>query len=56
MFVVTYSDEFADFGWTDDPESYRDAPLSLQIVGRRYEDEKVFEALKIIVEAAGMEG
>jgi Asp-tRNA(Asn)/Glu-tRNA(Gln) amidotransferase A subunit family amidase len=25
----------------DDPEFYRDAPVSLQLVGRRYEDEKV---------------
>ena len=25
----------------DDPEKYRGAPVSLQLVGRRYEDEKV---------------
>lgn len=56
MLVVTYLNELANFGWTDDPESFRDAPLSLQVVGKRYEDEKVFEALKIIVEAAGLEG
>ena len=25
----------------DDPEKYQGAPISLQLVGRRYEDEKV---------------
>ncbi|KAF2229619.1 putative glutamyl-tRNA amidotransferase subunit A [Viridothelium virens] len=31
-----------------EPEEYRDAPVSLQLVARRYEDEKVMEALEII--------
>jgi amidase len=38
----------------DDPERYIDAPISLQLVGRRYEDEKVIEALEMIIEAAGL--
>jgi hypothetical protein len=32
------------------PETYVDAPVSLQLVGRRYEDEKVFEALEFMLE------
>lgn len=31
-----------------------DAPISLQLVGRRYEDEKVIEALEMILETAGI--
>ncbi|KAF3909051.1 Acetamidase [Orbilia brochopaga] len=31
-----------------DPEAYKDAPISLQLVSRRFEDEKVLEALGII--------
>jgi hypothetical protein len=38
----------------DTPERYVDAPISLQLVGRRYEDEKVIEALEMITEAAGL--
>lgn len=34
----------------DDPEIYQGAPISLQLVGRRYEDEKVIEALEYITE------
>ncbi|EXJ81452.1 hypothetical protein A1O3_07744 [Capronia epimyces CBS 606.96] len=33
--------------------SYVDAPVSLQLVGRRYEDEKVFEAMELIKSAVG---
>ena len=36
----------------DEPETYRDAPLALQLVGRGYEDEKVLEALGVIMQAA----
>ncbi|EMC94858.1 hypothetical protein BAUCODRAFT_74044 [Baudoinia panamericana UAMH 10762] len=36
------------------PETYVDAPISLQLVGRRYEDEKVVEALRMISEIAGL--
>ncbi|KAI0596818.1 acetamidase [Biscogniauxia sp. FL1348] len=35
-------------------EGYRDAPISLQLVGRRYEDEKLFSALEILLDAAGL--
>lgn len=38
----------------DNPETYRDAPISLQLVGRRYEDEKVLEAMKMIAKAASL--
>lgn len=37
---------------TDNPETYVDAPISLQLVGRRYEDEKVLEACEMIMQAA----
>ena len=36
------------------PEKYADAPVSLQLVGRRYHDEKVFEAFEYIREATGL--
>ena len=36
----------------DKPETYVDAPISLQLVGRRYEDEKLIEALEFMTEAA----
>jgi amidase len=32
----------------DEPEKYRDAPISLQLVGRRYDDEKIIQALEFI--------
>jgi Asp-tRNA(Asn)/Glu-tRNA(Gln) amidotransferase A subunit family amidase len=35
------------------PEKYVDAPVSLQLVGRRYTDEKVFEAMEFIKEVVG---
>ncbi|KAH8816557.1 amidase signature domain-containing protein [Xylogone sp. PMI_703] len=35
-------------------EGYKDAPISLQLVGRRFEDEKVFEALEIIKQETGL--
>lgn len=31
-----------------EPEKYRDAPVSLQLIGRRYEDEKVIQAMEYI--------
>ncbi|KAI9815959.1 MAG: hypothetical protein M1827_001951 [Pycnora praestabilis] len=37
-----------------DPETYRDAPVSLQLVGRRYDDEKVIEALDFIKSEIGL--
>lgn len=33
---------------------YKDAPISLQLVGRRYEDEKVVEAMGLISQVAGL--
>ena len=38
----------------DDPEKYANAPISLQFVGRRYEDEKVIEAMEYIKEKIGL--
>lgn len=35
------------------PEKYADAPVSLQIIGRRYHDEKVLAALKEVELAMG---
>ncbi|KUJ09614.1 amidase [Mollisia scopiformis] len=35
-------------------EGYKDAPISLQLVGRRYEDEKVIQALEIMKEETGL--
>ncbi|KAL8767311.1 MAG: hypothetical protein Q9209_006149 [Squamulea sp. 1 TL-2023] len=37
-----------------EPEKYRDAPISLQLIGRRYEDEKVIEALEFIKDKIGL--
>ena len=36
------------------PEKFLDAPVSLQLVGRRYDDEKVFEAFELIRDAVGI--
>ncbi len=33
---------------SDEPEKYRDAPISLQLVARRCEDEKLIQALESI--------
>ncbi|KAI4204767.1 MAG: hypothetical protein LQ348_001242 [Seirophora lacunosa] len=33
-----------------EPEKYRGAPISLQLIGRRYEDEKVIQAMEFIKE------
>ncbi|KAL8841132.1 MAG: hypothetical protein Q9176_003473 [Flavoplaca citrina] len=37
-----------------EPEVYRDAPVSLQLIGRRYEDEKVIDALDYIKAQIGL--
>jgi Asp-tRNA(Asn)/Glu-tRNA(Gln) amidotransferase A subunit family amidase len=42
-----------DMYGTDEPEKYRNAPVSLQFVGRRYEDEKVIEAVEYLQSKAG---
>lgn len=35
------------------PEKYVDAPVNLQVVGRRFNDEVVLQAMKIIENALG---
>lgn len=35
------------------PDKYVDAPISLQLVGRRYDDEKIFEAMELIKDSVG---
>ncbi|KAI0148326.1 amidase [Hypoxylon sp. NC0597] len=35
-------------------EGYKDAPISLQLVARRFEDEKLFGAAQILLEEAGL--
>lgn len=42
------------FFGTDEPEKYRDAPVSLQLVARRYEDEKLVEAMEYIEKSIGL--
>ena len=39
---------------TDDPEVFDGLPVSLQLVGRRFEDEKVLATLDFIKEAVGL--
>ena len=39
---------------TYDPTKQRDAPINLQLVGKRMDDEKVMGALEIIKDAAGL--
>lgn len=38
---INEKDEYNDQLWKSGPEKYKGAPVSLQLVGRRYEDEKV---------------
>ncbi|KAI1857504.1 hypothetical protein JX265_011239 [Neoarthrinium moseri] len=35
-------------------EGYKDAPISLQLVARRYEDEKLLKALEIVLKQSGL--
>ncbi|KAI0173267.1 amidase [Hypoxylon sp. FL1284] len=35
-------------------QGYKDAPISLQLVARRYDDEKLFKAMQILLEEAGL--
>ncbi|KAK5170787.1 hypothetical protein LTR04_003675 [Oleoguttula sp. CCFEE 6159] len=41
-------------GVSDEPEEYTDAPVSLQLVGRKYEEKKIMEALELIKERTGL--
>lgn len=47
-------DEYNHHLWKSGPEKYKGAPVSLQLVGRRYEDEKVIEATEFIKENIGL--
>ncbi|KAF2454224.1 putative glutamyl-tRNA amidotransferase subunit A [Lineolata rhizophorae] len=38
----------------DDPENFAGAPISLQLVGRRYEEEKVVEIMEYIISKTGL--
>ena len=38
----------------DDPETFSGLPVSLQLVGRRFEDEKVLAVLDYIKQAIGL--
>ena len=46
-------DEYNYQLWNSGPEKYQGAPVSLQLVGRRYEDEKVMEKAPLNVEVLG---
>lgn len=35
-------------------EGYVDAPVSLQVIGRRFKEEEVFEAMEVIVRETGL--
>lgn len=35
-------------------QGYVDAPISLQVVGKRFKEEEVFEAMEIIVRETGL--
>ena len=37
----------------DDPEKYDGGPVGLQVIGRRFEEEKVLEMLEVIAQTMG---
>ena len=37
----------------DDPEKYEGGPVGLQIIGRRYEEEKVLDILEVVAQVIG---
>jgi Asp-tRNA(Asn)/Glu-tRNA(Gln) amidotransferase A subunit family amidase len=39
---------------TDDPGKYAGGPVGLQVIGRRFEEEKVLDILEIIANAIGV--
>ncbi|KAI1775758.1 amidase [Hypoxylon cercidicola] len=45
---------FYDLWQQHGAEGYKDAPISLQLVARRYDDEKLFRAMQILLEEAGL--
>jgi amidase len=38
---------------SDDPEKYDGGPVGLQVIGRRFEEEKVLDMLEIIAQTIG---
>jgi amidase len=38
---------------TDDPEKYEGGPVGLQIIGRRFEEEKVLDMVEVIASVIG---
>jgi Asp-tRNA(Asn)/Glu-tRNA(Gln) amidotransferase A subunit family amidase len=47
-------DDLTDGVTLDDAVKYANAPVSIQLVGRRYEDEKVVEAMEYLQEELGL--
>lgn len=39
---------------TDDPDTFAGLPISLQLVGRRFEDEKIIAILEYIKQEIGL--
>jgi Asp-tRNA(Asn)/Glu-tRNA(Gln) amidotransferase A subunit family amidase len=37
----------------DEPEKYEGGPVGLQVIGRRYEEEKVLDILEMIAQSLG---
>jgi len=37
----------------DDPENYKGGPVGLQLIGRRFEEEKILDMVEIIAQAIG---
>lgn len=40
--------DYIEFYYADNPNTYKGPPVGLQIVGRKYEEEKVIEMMKVI--------
>lgn len=51
--VYTYSRDFTNH-ITDTPEKYENAPISLQLIANRYQDEMLLEAGEYMIEKAGL--
>ncbi|MDI1486740.1 MAG: hypothetical protein OHK93_006001 [Ramalina farinacea] len=47
-YVPTNEHDNDNYNLYEDPEQFRGAPVSLQLVGRRYEDEKVIEIMEYL--------
>ena len=41
---------------TDEPETYHGGPVGVQIVGRKYEEEKIWAVAKIVMRILETEG